>query len=113
MKNNVGKKTPVWRNIRTGQVVCGVTVNEALGISPFSIVGSEWIKAKTLPKQDRVVIQCGTCLQRNCVVRSIAAQAQEVGTLSIAAYGRVYSFWVVYQDDVRVIIDRWVSTTSK
>lgn len=30
--SKVGRKTPVWRNKRTGRVVCGTTVQDALGV---------------------------------------------------------------------------------
>lgn len=101
----VGKKTPVWRNRKTGGIVCRETIREALGLSwPFP-VSSSWESVTSLPAKDRVVIDVdGTVLPRNELNEAIVLDAKIPGVINIYAYGREYSCYVQYLDSVRVVI---------
>lgn len=103
--DRVGKKTPVWRNRETGEIVCGATIREALGLSwPFP-VSSNWERVTSLPAKDRVVIDVdGTVLPRNELNEAIALEAKTPGVINIYAYGRSYKVTVKYCDAVRVIL---------
>lgn len=103
--SKVGRKTPVWRNKRTGRVVCGTTVQDALGVGRMCHVGEDWERASSLPPEHRVVINDGSVLPENDISCAIAAEAKATGMLKVKAYGREYSFYVRYLDLVRVIVE--------
>ena len=63
--SKVGRKTPVWRNKRTGRVVCGTTVQDALGVGWMCPVGEDWERVSSLPPEHRVVINDGSVLPEN------------------------------------------------
>ena len=103
--SKVGRKTPVWRNKRTGRVVCGTTVQDALGVGWMCPVGEDWERVSSLPPEHRVVINDGSVLPENDISCAIAAEATATGMLKVKAYGREYSFYVRYLDLVRVIVE--------
>lgn len=103
--SKVGRKTPVWRNKRTGRVVCGTTVQDALGVGWMFPAGGDWERVSSLPPEHRVVINGGDVLPENDMSCAIAAEARTTGMLKVKAYGREYSFYVRYLDSVRVIVE--------
>ena len=38
----VGKRTPVWENKKTGRIVCGATIQDALGVGWLRPVADDW-----------------------------------------------------------------------
>lgn len=100
----VGKRTPVWENKKTGRIVCGATIQDALGVGWMCPVADDWKPVSTLPSERRVVIADGTVLPENDVSRAIARDAKTTGLLKILARGREYSCYVQYLDSVRVVI---------
>ena len=104
MMGKVGKRTPVWENKKTGRVVCGATIQDALGVGWLCPVGDDRKHVSTLPSERRVVIAGGAVLPENDVSRAIARDAKTTGLLKILAYGREYSCYVQYLDSVRVVI---------
>ena len=105
MKNKLGKNTPVWRNKNTGVVVCGKTIQEALGVSYLFNVGSDWEKVNRVPRGDRVVIDSdGEALPRNDLVCAIARDAKESGPITVNIYGRNRVFDLRYVSPTKVIL---------
>ena len=105
--NKVGRETPVWRNSRTGEIKCGTTIQEALGVSWLFPVSSDWVEVHKLPKEQRVVIdEKGYVLPANAITVAIATNACRVGKLEIKLYRRLHTFNVAYCDSTRVILGR-------
>lgn len=105
MKNKLGKNTPVWRNKNTGVVVCGRTIQEALGVSYYYNVGSDWEQVNRVPRTDRVVIDSdGEALPRNDLICAIARGAKEAGPLTVNIYGKYRTFNLRYVSPTKVII---------
>ena len=105
--NKVGRKTPVWRNSVTGEVKCGTTIQEALGVSWLFPVSSDWVKVQKLPKDQRVVIdEKGYILPVNDITKAIATSACRTGKLEINLYRKLHIFNVAYCDSTRVILGR-------
>lgn len=105
MKNKLGKNTPVWRNKNTGVVVCGKTIQEALGVSYLCNIGSDWEKVNRVPRGDRVVIDIdGEALPRNDLVCAIARDAEKDGPITVHAYGRDYTFDLSYVSHTKIIL---------
>lgn len=100
----VGKKTPVWQNIVTGEVVCAPTIQEALGVSWLFPVSDNWKQVSELPLEQRVVIDNGAVLPVNNFTLKIAAEAECAGNLRIKVYGRERSVNIAYCDPTRVIL---------
>lgn len=73
--SKVCRKTPVWRNKRTGRVVCGTTVQDALGVGRMCHVGEDWERASSLPPEHRVVINDGSVLPENDISCATVVQA--------------------------------------
>lgn len=102
--NKVGKNTPVYRFKDTDEVVCGATLQEALGVSPFFDPRPGYTQVSELPPELRPVICDGVALPRNDICKAIAKAAMATGSLTIEAYGRKYVFEVTYCNKTRVII---------
>lgn len=100
----VGKKTPVWRYGDTDQIVCGPTIQDALGVGYLFEVSPKWKQVSVLPRELRVVIADGHVLSRNTLTLAIAEDAKATGTLMVYAFNRAYRFKVLYIDEVKVII---------
>lgn len=100
----VGKKTPVWRNRETGTIVCGDTVQDALGFGWLYPVGNEWERVYSVEKECRVVIEGGRVLPVNETTVAIARNANKKGKIELVEYGRQMIFDVIYCDDTKVII---------
>ena len=105
MKNKVGKKTPVWKNIHTGEIVCGATIYEATGCSWFSGVEKNYERVTSLPREKRIVICAGYALPENDYSLKVASTATKTGPLYFKLYRREFSTNVLYIDTTRVIID--------
>ena len=105
MKNKLGKNTPVWRNRNTGVVVCGQTIQEALGVGYLCSVGSDWEEVSRVPRADRVVIDSdGEALPRNKLVCAIALSADKTGPLTVNIYGKDRIFTLGYVSPTKVIL---------
>jgi hypothetical protein len=103
--NRLGKKTPVWRNTHDGRILCGGTVQDALGVSWNHNVGPGWERATSLPAQDRVVIAHGRQLINTSLAKKIAAIATVPGAVTIEYFGRDLTLVVTYVDGAKVIIE--------
>lgn len=100
----VGKRTPVWRNKTTGRVVCGQTIQEALGVGYLTPVSKDWIQVDELPNSKRVVIRKNSVLPENDLTTAIAEHAATVGPVTISAFGRDHKVKVLHVDSLRVIV---------
>lgn len=103
--NRIGKKTPVWRNTNDGRILCGQSVQEALGTGWSYDVGPQWEHVTSLPSSDRVVIQNGSQISNKDVARQIASIATKTGPVTIVFMGRSVTVLVVYEDGTKVIIE--------
>lgn len=103
--NKVGKNTPVWRNSSTGEVVCGNTLNEALGVGYAFTPSPTWERAWALPREERIVIARGMKLPKNPMTLAIAKQAKRPGELGCMVLGKTRKVRVLYSDQVRVIVE--------
>lgn len=103
--NKIGKKTPVWRHAGTGEVVCGNTLNEALGVGYAFTPCSLWERAYALPREERIVIARGMKLPKNAMTLAIAKQAKRRGELECMVLGKARKVKVLYTDQVRVIVE--------
>lgn len=104
MPNKLGKNTPVWYNTNTGEVVCGSTLNEALGVGYAFTPSPMWGRVNVLPAEKRVVIARGMRLAKNPMTLAIAKQAKCPGELRFNVLGRERKVNVLYVDQVRVIV---------
>lgn len=103
--NRVGRKTPVWMNSLTGEVVCAPTIQGALGLSWAVTAPDNWVEVTVLPKDQRVVIdEDGCVLPSNDVTKAIASSAVRAGELTVTAYRRKHTVRVVYCDCTKVIL---------
>lgn len=100
----VGRKTPVWRYDNTDQIVCGPTIQDALGVGYMFAVSPKWQQVSVLPRGLRVVIVDGHVLPRNTLTCAIAEEATEKGSLTVFANNRMHQFKVFYVDPVKVIV---------
>lgn len=105
MINKVGKNTPVWRNRKDGRVVCGKTVQEALGVGWMFDVGKDWYQVVTLLRKERVIIKNGSVLPVNPVTSEIASTARSAGPIKVKACGQERTYNILYVDAVRVIVE--------
>lgn len=104
--NRVGKKSLVFKNTRSGRVVCGKNLNDALNVSSFfAVLDSDWALVKVLPADERVVISNGAVLPRNDITEAVARFATEVGPLEVTVHNRSHTYNVTYVDRVKVIIE--------
>lgn len=100
----VGRKTPVWRYDNTDHIVCGPTIQDALGMGYMLAVSQKWYQVSVLPKELRVVIVDGHVLPRNTLTCAIAEEATEEGSLTVFVTNRMHQFKVFYVDPVKVIV---------
>ena len=100
----VGRKTPVWRYDNTDHIVCGPTIQDALGMGYMLAVSQKWQQVSVLTKGLRVVIVDGNVLTRNTLTCAIAKEAIEEGSLTVFEYNRMYEFNILYVDPVKVIV---------
>lgn len=105
MGKKVGKATPVWYNAKQDRVVCGTTIQEALGVGYAYDPEPDWKQAVSLPAEKRVVIHNGMCLPLNDITRQLAASTTGCGAVFVRAYGRLHTYVVKYVDATRVIIE--------
>lgn len=100
----VGRKTPVWRYDNTDHIVCGHTIQDALGMGYMLAVSQKWQQVSVLTKGLRVVIVDGNVLPRNTLTCAIAKEAIEEGSLTVFVNNRMHQFKVFYVDPVKVIV---------
>lgn len=100
----VTRYTPVYRNKKTGELLCTQHLLCSLGLRRVCSI-FDWRKIKTLPIEDRIVIYNGVQHTRSNLSVAIAKAAKTLGNLTVSVYNKDFCFEVKYCDEVKVIID--------
>ena len=106
--NIMYKKTPVWRNKYTGQIIFGSTLKEALIRFFIYNDNGQWVRASRLPNKDRIVVNAdGNVFPKNDFSLAVARAAEVRGLCKFITNSSIFTVHVNYVDGVKVILGNY------